>query len=130
MKMKKLSFRLLAVFFLVFIIGISLCEAQDRAPKPSGKGFFGLFSGKKKAGGVRAPKSASRVQKEQDKKKKQQDLAWAKSVKESQKRTIQIQTPEVQSRMKQDKKDISAREKARMKKSSKAARSAGKKYNK
>jgi hypothetical protein len=128
--MKRLFFRRLVVFLFFFMIGISLCEAQDRAPKPARKGLFGLFSGKKNSGGVKAPKSASRVQKEQDKKKKRQDLEWAKSVKESQKRTIQIQTPEVQNRMKQDKKDIAAREKERMKKSSKATRSAAKKYKK
>jgi hypothetical protein len=128
--MKRLSFRQLIVFFVVFTIGISLCEAQDRAPKPAKKGLFGLFSGNKKSAGVKAPKSAGSVQKEQDRKKKQQDADWAKTVRESQKRTIRIQTPEVQSRMKQDKKDIAAREKARVKNSAKSTRSAGKKYKK
>lgn len=127
--MKRLSFRQLIVILLVYSVGFSLCEAQDRAPKPK-KGFFGLFSGKKKPGTVRAPRSAGQVKKEQEKKKKQNDLAWAKAVKESQKRTIEIQTPEVRSRMKQDQKDIEAREKARIKKSAKAARAAGKKYKK
>lgn len=128
--MKRLSFRQLIVILLVFSVGFSLCEAQDRAPKPAKKGLFGLFSGKKKPGSIRAPRSAGQVKKEQEKKKKQNDLAWAKEVKESQKRAIQIQTPEVRNRMKQDQKDTEAREKARMKKSAKAARSAGKKYNK
>jgi hypothetical protein len=128
--MKRLSFRQLIAFLLVFTIGFSYCEAQDRAPRPAKRGIFGLFSGKKKPGDIKAPKSAGQVKKEQEKKKKQQDLAWAKSVKESQKRTIKIQTPEVQNRMKQDQKDIAAREKARSKKASKATRAAGKKYNK
>jgi hypothetical protein len=128
--MKRLSFRQLIVFFVVFTIGISLCEAQDRAPKPAKKGVFGLFSGKKSSSRVKAPKSASKVQKEQDRKDKKKDADWAKTVKESQKRTIKIQTPEVQNRMKQDQKDITAREKARMKKSSKTTRSGAKKYKK
>jgi hypothetical protein len=128
--MKRLSFRQLIVFLLVSSIGVTLCQAQDRAPKPAKKGIFGLFSGKKKPGTIRAPRSAHQVKKEQEKKKKQNDLAYAKAVKESQKRPIEIQTPEVRNRMKQDQKDIEAREKARMKKSSKAARTAGKKYNK
>ncbi len=127
--MNRLSFRQLVVFVLVFSLGFSLCQAQDRAPKPK-KGIFGLFSGRKKPGHISAPRSAGAIMKEQEKKKKQNDLAWAKSVKESQKRTIRIQTPEVQSRMKQDQKDIAAREKARMKNSSKTGRSAGRKYNK
>jgi hypothetical protein len=128
--MKRLSFRQLIVFLLIFSVGFSLCEAQDRAPKPAKKGFFGLFSGKKKSGTIRAPRSAGQVKKELDKKKKKDNLALAKAVKESQKRTIQIQTPEVRNRMKQDQKDIEAREKARMKKSAKAAKAAGKKYKK
>jgi hypothetical protein len=128
--MKRLSFRQLILFFLVYSFGFSISEAQDRAPKPAKKGLFGLFSGKKKQGSIKAPRIDSQVKKEQDKKEKQKNLAWAKAVKESQKRTIRIQTPEVQNRMKQDQKDIAAREKARMKKSSKTTRSAGKKYNK
>jgi hypothetical protein len=127
--MKRISYRRLILFFIVLFIGISFCEAQDRAPKPK-KGIFGFFSGKKKASGIKSPKSASRVQKEQQKKKKKKDLEWAKTVRESQKRTIEIQTPEVKSRMKQDKKDIEAREKARTKKASKATKQGGKKYNK
>jgi hypothetical protein len=127
--MKRISYRRLILFILVLFIGISYCEAQDRAPKPK-KGLFGFLSGKKKASGVKSPKSASRVQKEQKKKEKKKNLEWAKSVRESQKRTIQIQTPDVQNRMKQDKKDIEAREKARTKKASKATKQGGKKYNK
>lgn len=128
--MKRLSFRQLVFFLLVFAIGTSLCDAQDRAPKPARKGLFGLFSGKRKAGNVKKPRNAGKVQKEQEKKKKKQDLAYAKAVKESQKKAIKIQTPEVQSRMKQNEKDIKAREKARMKSTAKSGKSAGKKYKK
>jgi hypothetical protein len=131
--MKGLSIKQLVVFMLVFTVGISVCEAQtspDRAPKPAGKGFFGLFSGKKSTGKPKAPKNASQVKKEQEKKKKKSDADYAKSIKESQKRTIKIQTPDVQDRMKQNKRDITAREKARKKKTSSATRKAGSKYKK
>ena len=40
----------------------------------------------------------------------------AKSVKKSQKRTVEIQTPEVQDRMKQNKKDYTVRDKDKHKK--------------
>ena len=131
--MNRLSVRQLVVIMLVFTVGISVCEAQtsaDRAPKPARKGIFGLFSGKKSTGKPKAPKNASQVKKEQEKKKKKSDEDYAKAVKESQKRTIKIQTPDVQDRMKQDKKDTAARDKARKKKTSSANRKSGRKYKK
>lgn len=131
--MKGLSIRQLVVFMLVFTMGVSVCEAQtsaDRAPKPAGKGLFGLFSGKKSSGKIKAPKKASQVKKEQAKKDKKLKEDYFKSVKESQKRTIKIQTPDVQDRMKQNKKDITTREKARKKNTSAATRKAGSKYKK
>jgi hypothetical protein len=128
--MKRLSFKQLVVFLLVFTLGISLCDAQDRAPKPAKKGLAGLFSGKKKPGTVKKPKSAGQTKKEQEKMEKKKNEAYVKSLKESQKRTVKIQTPEVQSRMKQNQKEIKDREKARMKTTSKANRNTGKKYKK
>jgi hypothetical protein len=131
--MNRLSLRQFVVFILVLIVGISVCEAQaptDRAPKPAGKGLFGLFSGKKSSGKVSAPRKVSQIKKEQEKKKKKSDEEYAKSIVESQKRTIKIQTPAVQERMKQNKKEIAAREKAKKKKTSAASRSAGRKYKK
>jgi hypothetical protein len=130
--MNRLSFRYLVVFMLVFLFGISLCEAQtkaDRAPKPARRGLFGLFSGKRKSGKVKA-KSVQQIEKDQAKKKKKQDEEYAKSIKESKKRTIKIQTAEVQDRMKQDQKDIADREKAKKKKTSATTRKAGRKYKK
>jgi hypothetical protein len=117
---------------LIFLFGISLCEAQtkaDRAPKPARRGLFGLFSGKRKSGKVKA-KSVQQIEKDQAKKKKKQDEEYAKSIKESKKRTIKIQTAEVQDRMKQDQKDIADREKAKKKKTSATTRKAGRKYKK
>jgi hypothetical protein len=49
-------------------------------------------------------------------------------VKQSQKRTIDIQTPEVQDRMKQNKKDTAARDKEKKKKVRSGSMKAGKKY--
>ena len=49
-------------------------------------------------------------------------------VKKSQKRTIDIQTPEVRARMKQNKKETAARERVKKRKNNKSTRKAGKKY--
>jgi hypothetical protein len=130
--MNRLSFRYLTVFVLIFSMGISVCNAQTGsglAPKP--KGFLGgIFSGKKSGSKIAAPKSVNQIKKDQAKKKKKDDADYARSVKESQKRTIKIQTPEVQNRMKQDQKQIADRDKAKKKKTSPATRKAGRKYKK
>jgi hypothetical protein len=131
--MNNLSFRRLLVFLLVLVIGISVCNAQafgDRAPKPEKKGLFGMFSGKKSSGKVNAPKKVSQVKKEQAKKKQKADAAYAKSIEESKKRTIKIQTPDVQERMKMNQKEIADREKAKKKKTSDASKRAARKFKK
>jgi hypothetical protein len=129
--MNRLSVRHLVVFVFILALGITLCDAQtsgDRGPKPSGKGLSGLFSGKKSGGKIKAPKKAGAVKKEQERKDKKLKADYAKSVKESQKRTYKIQTPDVQNRMKQDKKAITQREKVKKKKTSASTRKAGRKY--
>jgi hypothetical protein len=131
--MKVKSVRQLMVFILILTVGISVCDAQnstDRAPKPERKGFFGLFSGKKSSGKVQSPKSVSATKKEQEKKKKKEDEDYAKSLKESQKRSVEIQTPDVQERMKQNQKEIKDREKAKKKRTSAQTKKAGRKYKK
>ena len=52
-----------------------------------------------------------------------------KSVKRSQKRTVDIQTPEVQARMKKNKKEVIIRDKDNKKKMKDGSKRAGKKYN-
>jgi hypothetical protein len=131
--MNRLSFRKLAVFIFIFSFVISVCEAQpggSRGGKPQKKGIFGLFSGKKRGNRISKPKSVKQIQKEQAKKKKEDDAAYAKSVKESQKRTIKIQTPVVQERMKQNQKEVINREKAKKKKTTSSTKKAAKKYKK
>jgi hypothetical protein len=131
--MKRLSLSRLIVSMLIITAGLLICDtisAQDRAPKPEKKGLFGLFSGKKSNGKVTKPQTASQVQKEQAKKKKQEDADYAKSLKASQKRTYEIQTPEVKARMKQNEKEVAEREKAKKKKTSASTKKAGRKYKK
>jgi hypothetical protein len=130
--MRGLFVRQLMVFILVSIVGIAACGAQtpDRAPKPEKKGLFGLFSGKKSSGKVQSPKSVSATKKEQEKKKKKENEDWARSVKESQKRSVNIQTPDVQERMKKNEKEIKEREKTKKKKTASQTKKAGRKYKK
>jgi len=130
--MNRLSFHQLLIFLLILIVGISVCDAQPLGTGPVGrskKGLFGLSFGKKRAD-VKAPKSVNQVKKEQEKKDKKANADYVKSVKESQKRTVKIQSPEVRDRMKQNQKDIKTREKTKKAKASSSTKKAGGKYKK
>jgi hypothetical protein len=69
-----------------------------------------------------------RAKKKQEANDRKLKRDYDKSIRRSQKRTIDIQTPEVQKRMKQNKKDFSARDKEKRKNVKAATRRAGKKY--
>jgi hypothetical protein len=131
--MSILSIRYFTVFVIIFSLGISVCEAQPSGRSGGtnrGKGLFGIFSGKKSSSRIKAPKTVGQVKKEQEKKEKKFKEDYVKSLAESQKRTIKIQSPDVQDRMKQNQKEIIAREKAKKKKTSSSARKAERKYKK
>jgi hypothetical protein len=70
-----------------------------------------------------------RAKRKQEANDRKLQKAYDKSIKQSQKRTIDIQTPEVQQRMKQNKKDLTLREKQKKKKGSEHTKGANKKYN-
>ena len=61
---------------------------------------------------------------------KKANADYVKSVKESQKRAVKIQSPEVRDRMKQNQKDIKTREKTKKAKASASTKKAGGKYKK
>ncbi|MBI5009592.1 MAG: hypothetical protein HZB98_08095 [Bacteroidia bacterium] len=74
------------------------------------------------------PRKAKKAQKKADKKKKQQKDAIKEGSKAAQKRSYEIQSPEVQDRMKQNKKDIAARDKAKKKNNKSKTKRGAKKY--
>jgi hypothetical protein len=128
--MKKLSFVKLLVFSLVLALSASVCEAQtfDRPPAPKQQKSASRKPLKQKKTKVKGPKAAMKAQKAADKKEKKQDKDYAKFLKYNQKRSIEIQTPEVKARMKQNIKDANASYKAKKKSNSTRTRKAGKKY--
>lgn len=74
------------------------------------------------------PRSVKKAQKKQDAKEADKKKSIKNSSKEAQKRSYEIQTPEVQARMKQNKKDIVARDKARKKNNKAGTKKGAKKY--
>jgi hypothetical protein len=74
------------------------------------------------------PRKAKKAQKKADSKKKKQKEAIKDGSKAAQKRSYEIQSPEVQDRMKQDKKDIATRDKAKKKSNKTKTKRGAKKY--
>jgi hypothetical protein len=123
--MNNLSMRkfFILVFFLTLVI-VS-CNAQLINKKGSGSTEKGLF---RKSPGVKGPRAAVKAQKKQEAKDRKDKKDSAKAVKQSQKRTIDIQTPDVQARMKQNQKNTAVRDKEKKKKVKTSNKRAGKKY--
>jgi len=77
---------------------------------------------------VKAPTKVLRAKRRQEANDRRLKRNYDKSVKRSQQRTIDIQTPEVQERMKQNQKDYKIRDKEKRKKREGGTKKAEKKY--
>ncbi|HNW57473.1 MAG TPA: hypothetical protein PLR88_01910 [Bacteroidales bacterium] len=119
----------LLICISLFTIGISNGQIFNKnSLKVAEKGLFGK-SRKDKKVKIREPKTVTRAKKKQEANDKRLKKEYAKSVKESQKRSYEIQTPEVKARMKQNQKDTALRDKMKKKKVKSDTKKAGKKYN-
>jgi hypothetical protein len=129
--MKILKIKYIIVLVLITLASAGSCNAQifhRNASKKVEKGMFGKTLGNKKEARVKEPRSVVRSKKEQENNKKKLDKEYEKFVRESKKRSYDIQTPEVQARMKQNAKDAEERDKARKKNSRYITKKGGKKY--
>ena len=115
------------MFFLLSVT-IGSISAQIFHKNPE-KELFGKTSVNKKEAKVKEPRSVVRSKKKQEANTRRLNKNIEKSVRRSQKRTIDIQTSEVQARMKQNKKDNTARDKEKKKKVKASTKRAWKKYN-
>jgi hypothetical protein len=120
-------------FIILFILTVIVCSGNSQifrknASRKAERDLFGTSLSKKKAPKVQEPRSVTRAKKKQEANKRKLDKDYAKHVKKSKKRTFDIQTSEVQERMKQDKKDTAARDKEKKKKIRSSTKKAGKKY--
>lgn len=124
--MKKL---LLLIFITTLALGSANAQLFHRnAARSAEKGLFGKSLNNKKQVKVKEPRSVLKAKKKQEANEKKLKKDYAASVKKSQKRTIDIQTPEVQERMKQNQKNLELRDKAKKKKTRTSNKKAGKKY--
>jgi hypothetical protein len=129
--MNNLSMRKFFLFVFILSLAIGSCNAQifhKNASRNAERGLFGKSPGKKKEVKVKEPRTVLKAKKKQEANERKLKRDYEKSVKRSQKRTVDIQTPEVQVRMKQNQKDSAARDKAKKKKVKTSTKKAGKKY--
>ncbi len=102
---------------IVFFIMVSVSHAgAQQKPATRGKNpEKELFSKKRKAVKVKESPAVRKARREQEKKEQKRKKEYAEFVKANRKRAYQIQSPEVKERMKQNQKEIVAREKAKKK---------------
>ena len=125
--MNNIPLRKLSLFIFLFLLSIGSCNAQIFHKNP-GKQLFGKTLGKKREAKVKEPRSVLRAKRKQEANDRKLNKDYEKMVRRSQKRSIDIQSPEVQKRMKQNKKDYTVRDKEKKKKTKASTKRAGKKY--
>jgi hypothetical protein len=129
--MNKLSALKLIVLTIILSFSFAVCGAQSYNKPPISKPGNGLpekSSARKKTAVNRGPVSAEKAKKKAAAKVKKKKKDFVKYVKENQKRSIEIQTPEVQERMKQNVKDANTNYKDKKKRNASRSKSAGRKY--
>jgi hypothetical protein len=124
--MNNLSIRRIFILFFVVFIATGSVNAQIFHKNPE-KQLFGKSH--RKSPKVKEPRSVLKAKKKQEANSRKLDKQYDKHIKQSQKHTIDIQSPEVQSRMKQNKRETTARDKHHKRKTRSATKRAGRKYS-
>jgi len=125
--MNSLSIRKFLFFLFIFSLLTLSANAQVNQNNPGGQKF--RVSQSSNSSKIKKPKNVVRTKKKQEANDRRLKKEYDKSVLRSQKRTVEIQTPDVQERMKQNKKDYIKRDKEKKKKVRQATKEAGGKYN-
>jgi hypothetical protein len=128
--MKNLQVKKLILLLLIISLSFSVCEAQKTKGKINNpeKALFGKSLNNKSVKYKESPSvvSAKKKQAANEKKLKKDYEAYIKDQRE---RAVKIQSPEVQTRMKNNRKEADLKYKEKKKRNKQAARKTGKKYN-
>ena len=124
--MNKLKMRKVFFCLVILTLGIGSCNAQFFHKNPE-KGLFGKSISKKQEK-IKGPRKVIKAKKKQEANERKLKNDYEKSVKRSRGRTVDIQTPEVQERMKQNQKNSVIRDKEKKKNVKTRSKKAGRKY--
>jgi hypothetical protein len=129
--MNILSGKRIFALAVVFIFAVSASSGQEnkRYVRNPEKDLFGKSLNNKKVK-VKESRSIVRAKKKQAKAQKRQAKEYADFVKKNRSRALEIQSPEVRTRMKQNRKDADINYKNKKKKVEKDTRTAARKYKK
>ena len=125
--MRQLSICKLIIVLIAFSAITVSCNNQI-SRNVSGRRAEKQMSGRSRSNNYRESRGVRRAKKKQEKNEREIKRDYAKSVDRSRRRTLEIQTPEVRERMKQNQSNIALRDKARSKKVRSTTKKAGKKY--
>lgn len=128
--MKNLQVKKLILLLMIMSLSYSVCEAQKTKGniKNPEKALFGKSLNTKSVKYKESP-SVVRAKKKQAKNEKKLKKEYEAYIKAERKRAVEIQSPEVQTRMINNRKDADLRYKEKKKQHKQAARKTGKKYN-
>ena len=128
--MNNLPFNRFIFSLLIIALAIPVSQAQsfDRPSAPRQHKSSSSGPLKHKTVKIKGPKAVEKSKKEQVAKQGKLKKDYGKYVKENQKRSIEIQSPEVKARMKRNIKDADTSYKTKHKNSANRTRRAGKKY--
>lgn len=129
--MNRLSVKQLFMLLIIICLTTSGCNAQifGKSPRNPERKLF-KKSVIKKETKVKESRGVVKAKNIQKKKEDKIEKDFNNYVADSKKRAFKIQSPAVQERMKANQKEITAREKAKKKKTAAATRKAGRKYKK
>jgi hypothetical protein len=125
-----MSLKKIMIFSLTISFSLIVGEARsfERPSVPKQQKSISRKPGKQKKVKVIGPKSAHKVQKEQDAKEREKKKDSRKAVKEFQNHALEIQSPEVRERIKQNRKNSDANYKTKKKNNASRTKNAGKRY--
>ncbi len=127
--MKNFPIKKLILFTMIFSLTVSECEAQryKRSIRNPERYLFGKSLNTKNVRYKEAP-SIMRAKRKQAANQKKLKEEYKTTVKENRKRAVKIQSPEVKTRMLENRKEADSRYKEKKKNMSNNSRRTGKKY--
>lgn len=122
---------LIMLTVLILLSGLQLCNALPVAKVEDGKINNGIvFSpqSKNRKTKIKKPMSVKKAQRLQARKDRKLKRDYEKAIKDNRKRSLEIQTPEVRERMKQNRKDSNSRYKDKRKTNTSRTKKAKRKF--